>query len=276
MQIHMTYSVDPCNNVLIDLPVANLQFRPNLMMMLVKVRVSYREGTEALCVLSSEPESWPHAWHGWCLKRSFRAHFRAGNLPSCSQLLLSAFMSLPLPISFSFIWNPSLSILSPSLSLSLCLTLYYSSLSNHVIWHFSSAFSLSIFSSLFSFCFSSFSLFVPLSWSVSPFLFFSVLISLSPTWSSPLCDIARAAHTHSHSHMHTITQSHTGTPWLRLAGLFELYGDALRDCVWLCMWHVCVCTCSWECVHVCTYDTECLQKCEIEDMRQLHLSWDWL
>lgn len=163
----------------------------------------------ASCVLCSEPASWPHAWHSWCLNSSFRAHFGAGNPPSFSQLQLSAFMSLPLRICFSFIWNPSLSILSPSLSLSPWLTLYYASLSNHVIWHFSSAFSLSIFSSPFSLYLSSFSLFIPLSWSVSPFL--SVLISPSPTRSSPLCDIARAAHTHAYTCAHTCacTQTHT-------------------------------------------------------------------
>lgn len=88
-----------------------------------------------------------------------------------------------------------------------------------------------------------FSFFIPLSCSVSFFLPLCSDFSLSATCSSPLCDIARAAHTHAF----TLTQSHTGTPWLRLAGLFELCGIALRDCAWLCMWHV---WCVFMCAHV--------------------------
>lgn len=210
----------------------------------------------ASCVLCSEPASWPHAWHSWCLNSSFRAHFGAGNPPSFSQLQLSAFMSLPLRICFSFIWNPSLSILSPSLSLSPWLTLYYASLSNHVIWHFSSAFSLSIFSSPFSLYLSSFSLFIPLSWSVSPFL--SVLISPSPTRSVTLPELLTHTrthvHTHAHAHKHTQSESHIDTPWLRLAGLFELCGIALRDCVQLCMWHI---WCVFMHVHMLTWMCVC-------------------
>lgn len=196
---------------------------------------------EALCVLCSEPVSWPHAWHGWCLNCSFRAHFRAGNPPSYSQL--SAFMSLPLPISFSFIWNPSLSILSPSLSLSLWLTLYYASLSNHVIWHFS-AFSLSIFSSPFAFYLSSFSSLHPSVLVCQPFsLSLLWFLSLSNLRLSALWHCQSCSHTcmRTHIHTHACTQSQSRTqalPWLRLAGLFELCGTALRDCVWLRVWHV--------------------------------------
>lgn len=167
-------------------------------------------------MLCCEPASWPHAWHGWCLNCSFRAHFKAGNLPSYSQLLLSAFMSLPLPISFSFIWNPSLSILSPSLSLSVWLTLYYASLSNHVIWHFSSAFSLSIFSSLFSFYLSSFSLFIPCVLVCQPFplsLVWFLSLQLAPLRSVTLPELLThaCAHTftHTHAHSHRVTHRHS-------------------------------------------------------------------
>lgn len=98
-------------------PVFRFKIKANVR----KITVSHRHrirGGQASCVLSSEPASWPHAWHGRCLNCSFRAHFRAGIPPSCFQLLLCAFMSLPLPISFSFIWILSLSVLSPSLFVS--------------------------------------------------------------------------------------------------------------------------------------------------------------
>lgn len=175
-------------------------------------------------------------------------------------------MSLLLPISFSFIWNPSLPILSPSLSLSPWLILYYASLSNHVIWHISSAFSLSIFSSFF-FC-------SPVSLSLSLYPSPSSFPSLplySDSWSAPLCSVTLPEPL---THMHTVTVWHTGTPCLRLAGLFELCGIALRDCVWSCMGHVRHVLMGVHMhVHVCMCDRECLQKCEIEDLRQLHLPW---
>lgn len=141
-------------------------------------------------------------------------------------------------VSFS-IWIPSLSVLSQLLSLSLRLTLYYVSLSNHVIWHLSSAFSLSIFSSPLSSYISIFSFVIPLSWSVSPFL------PLCSNFPPSLCDIARfaRAHTRTHAHFpdHTYAQSQSGIPWMRLTGLFELCSTALRDCVWLCIWCACIC-----------------------------------
>lgn len=151
---------------------------------------------------------------------------------------------LCLSVSF-FIRNPSLSISSPFLSLSLCLTLYYTSLSNHVIWHFSHAFSLGLFSSSLSFYLSGFSLFIPLSCPVSPF--FSLWPASLRSVTLPELLTHMHARVHSHSHMHRVTETHTGTPWLRLAGLFELCGIALRDCVRLCMWHV---WCVLMCVHM--------------------------
>lgn len=151
--------------------------------------VSHREPQRgSSCMgLCSEPASWLHAWHGRCLNCSFRAHFVAGNPPSCSQLLLSAFMSLPLPISFSFIWNPSLSVLS---HLSLCLSHLPFIMLPYLTMSFDTSplLSASVYShpsfSLF-YLSSFFPLFIPLPWSVSPFLSLSVLISLSnPTLSA--------------------------------------------------------------------------------------------
>lgn len=250
MQIHMFNLVDPCSNMLIDLPVENLQYRPNLMMMLVKITVSYREGTVVwgfVCYLLWTCELSP------CLARSVPKSLISElgillpTLSSCSLLLC---LSLCLSVSLSsgihfFLYYHHLSLCLSALPFIMLPYLAMSSDTSPL---------LSVYFHSVSFYLSSFfSLLIPLSWSS----FFSVLISLSPTCSSPLCVIARAAHTHacahkrSHSRMHTVTQSHTGTPWLRLAGLFERCGVALRDCVWLCVWHVCVCTCSQECVCVC-------------------------
>lgn len=161
---------------------------------------------------------------------------------------------LHLSVSFS-VWIPSLSVLSQLLSLSLRLTLYYASLSNHVIWHLSSAFSLSIFSSPLSSYISIFSFVIPLSWSVSLFL------PLCSNFPPSLCDIARfaRAHTHAHTHFpnHTYAQSQSGIPWMRLTGLFELCGTALRDCVWSCIGRVCMCVGGCLCdTNGCTYAYE--------------------
>lgn len=138
--------------------------------------VSHREPQRgSSCMgLCSEPASWLHAWHGRCLNCSFRAHFVAGNPPSCSQLLLSAFMSLPLPISFSFIWNPSLSVLS---HLSLCL----SHLPFIMLPYLTMSFDTSPLLSASVYFHPSFSLFTSLVFSLSSFLYpgLSALSSLS-------------------------------------------------------------------------------------------------
>lgn len=194
-----------------------------------------------------------------------------GNSASSSQLLLSAFMTLPLPISFTFIWNTSLSIVSLYLSLPLWLTLYYASLSIHDIWHVSSAFSLSIFSSSFS----RFVLSHPSILVCQPFL----SLSLSPFGSSPLCDIARAAHSHACANTFTLmhAQSRSHRPSLAeiiwpiwavrhcSQGLCTIVHVKCRVCVY-------VCALLHGSVRFCTGDRECFQKCEIEDLRRLHLS----
>lgn len=60
-------------------------------------------------------------------------------------------------------------------------------------------------------------------------------LPLRSNFSPSLCDIARfaRAHTRAHTHFpdHTYAQSQSGIPWMRLTGLFELCGTALRDCV---------------------------------------------
>lgn len=120
--------------------------------------------------------------------------------------------------------------------------------------------------------------------SLLPFL--SVPISLSSTLCSvTLPEQLKRTHTHSYAHTYSysrslpVTESHPGAAQLRLAGLFELRGAALRDCVYNCARDMCgahsrtrtlagVCVC----VRVCAGDGECLQKCEIEDLRQMNLS----
>lgn len=133
------------------------------------------------------------------------------------------------------------------LSLSLQLTLYYASLSNHVIWHFSSVFSLSVFSSMFSFYLSGFSSLHPslLVCQPPPLLSLSLCSDFCSLQLAPLCSVTLPERTH--IHIHTRTQLHADTPWLRLAGLFELCSIALRDCVRLCMRHV---WCMFVCAHM--------------------------
>lgn len=145
--------------------------------------------------------------------------------------LFSALMPLlHLSVSFS-IWIPSLSVLSRFLSLSLWLTLYYFSLSNM------SADTCPLLSASVYFhplclpTFPFFSLVIPLSWSVSPFLPLCSNFSLSVT----LPELFTRARAHTRIPSRTGIQSQTGIPWLRLAGLFELCSTALRDCVRLCV-----------------------------------------
>lgn len=128
-----------------------------------------------------------------------------------SSFLLSfpahCFYVLPLPISLLFIW-----ILSPFLTLSLRLTLYYAFLSNHVIWHYSAAFSLGIFSFPLSFYRPSFSLFIPQPWSVSPFpSLCSVSLSLALPPASLHSVTLPEQRTHIHTHACTQSQCHTQT-----------------------------------------------------------------
>lgn len=129
------------------------------------------------------------------------------------------------------------------LSLSLQLTLYYASLSNHVIWHFSSVFSLSVFSSMFSFYLSGFSSLLVCQ--PPPLLSLSLCSDFCSLQLAPLRSVTLPERTH--IHIHTRTQLHADTPWLRLAGLFELCSIALRDCVRLCMRHV---WCMFVCAHM--------------------------
>lgn len=143
----------------------------------------------------------------WCLNCSFRDSFRAGNPPPCSQLLLSAFYVSPSAHQF-FLYLESISLfyLHPSLCLSglpFVMLPYLTMLSDTS--PLLSAFHLLSLST--SLVFLSLSLYAGL----------SALSSLSlSTCSSPLCDIARAAHTHlcahthSHSCMHTVTESLPG------------------------------------------------------------------
>lgn len=109
-----------------------------------------------------------------------------------------------------------------------------------------SVFSLSVFSSMFSFY-----LWFFLSPSLSPGLSASPLLSLSlcsdfcALQLAPLRSVTLPERTH--FHIRTRAQLHADTPWLRLAGLFELCSIALRDCVRLCMRHV---WCMFVCAHM--------------------------
>lgn len=237
----------------------------------------------ASCVLCSEPASWPHAWHSWCLNSSFRAHSEPGILlPSLSSSFLLLCLSPCVSVSllsgihlFLFYLHPSLCL--PDLPFIMLPYLTMSSdtsplLSASLYFH-----PLSLSTSL---VFLSSSLYPGLS--ALSFLFWFLPLQPAPLRSVTLPELLTHTrthvHTHAHAHKHTQSESHTDTPWLRLAGLFELCGIALRDCVQLCMWHIwCVfmhvhmLTWICVCVHMCS--RECLKKCEIEDLRQLHLSW---
>lgn len=92
-----------------------------------------------------------------------------------------------------------------------------------------------------------FPLSIPLSWSVSlpPPLSLSLCSDFCSLQLAPLRSVTLPERTH--IHIHTRTQLHADTPWLRLAGLFELCSIALRDCVRLCMRHV---WCMFVCAHM--------------------------
>lgn len=91
-----------------------------------------------------------------------------------------------------------------------------------------------------------FPLSIPLSWSVSlPPSSLSLCSDFCSLQLAPLHSVTLPERTH--IHIHTRTQLHADTPWLRLAGLFELCSIALRDCVRLCMRHV---WCMFVCAHM--------------------------
>lgn len=199
---------------------------------------------------------WPRPGTVLCANCSFRACLLAWIPPLITGLC--AFVSL-LCLSVSFLsgFHLFLFYLHPSLCLSGSpfIMLSYLTMSSDT----SALLSASVYSHpvLPS---SSFALLIPPYWPVSPCLSLSLFRFLS--LSNPLlCDIARAAHTCTHTHSHSrtliVTESHSGTARLRLAGLFELCGVALRDCVQLCPWHV---WCVFMHVHTLTGMCACLHK----------------
>lgn len=118
----------------------------------------------------SEPVSWPHAWHGWCLNCLFRVRFQAGNPPFFSLLLLSAscvshWLSVALLSGMHlFLFHPHLCLCLSGLLFIMYSYLTMSSdtsplLSASVYFNPLSLYTSLVFSSLF-----------PLSWSVSFFL----------------------------------------------------------------------------------------------------------
>lgn len=58
-----------------------------------------------------------------------------------------------------------------------------------------------------------------------------VPISLPLSVTLPDSHVHTRTHAHTHFPDHTYAQSQSGIPWMRLTGLFELRGTALRDCV---------------------------------------------